>query len=82
MLALIEGPTLADRITQGPIPVDEALSIAKQIAEAVLEGRVKDDPTNGSVSFNNTPFRGMKHHVKIGRHYFYRSRMVQVASGE
>ena len=31
----MEGPTLADRIAQGPIPVDEALPIAKQIAEAL-----------------------------------------------
>ena len=35
MLELVEGPTLADRIAQGPIPVDEALPIAKQIAEAL-----------------------------------------------
>ena len=35
MLELVEGPTLADRIGQGPIPVDEALPIAKQIAEAL-----------------------------------------------
>ena len=35
VLELVEGPTLADRITQGPIPIDEALPIAKQIAEAV-----------------------------------------------
>jgi serine/threonine protein kinase len=35
VLELVEGPTLADRITQGAIPVDEALSIAKQIAEAL-----------------------------------------------
>ena len=34
-LELIEGPTLADRIAQGPIPVDESLPIAKQIAEAL-----------------------------------------------
>ncbi len=34
-MELVEGPTLADRIAQGPIPVDEALPIAKQIAEAV-----------------------------------------------
>ncbi len=36
-MELVEGPTLADRIAQGPIPIDEALPIAKQIAEA-LEG--------------------------------------------
>ena len=35
MLELIEGPTLADRIAKGPIPVDEALPIAMQIAEAL-----------------------------------------------
>ena len=31
----MEGPTLEDRIKQGPIPIDEALPIAKQIAEAL-----------------------------------------------
>ena len=35
VLELIEGPTLADRITEGPIPVDEALDIARQIADAL-----------------------------------------------
>ena len=35
VLELVEGPTLADRITQGPIPIDEALPIATQIAEAL-----------------------------------------------
>src|SRR5580658_3072231 len=35
VLALIEGPTLADRIKAGPIPVDEAVGIAKQIVEAL-----------------------------------------------
>ena len=31
----VEGPTLEDRIAQGAIPVDEALPIAKQTAEAL-----------------------------------------------
>ena len=35
VLELVEGPTLADRISHGPIPLDEALPIAKQIAEAL-----------------------------------------------
>ena len=35
VLELIEGPTLADRIAEGPIPVDEALTIATQIADAL-----------------------------------------------
>jgi serine/threonine protein kinase len=35
VMELVEGPTLADRIAPGPIPVDEALPIARQIAEAM-----------------------------------------------
>ncbi len=35
VMELVEGPTLADRIAQGAIPVGEALPIAKQIAEAL-----------------------------------------------
>ena len=35
VLELVEGPTIADRIASGPIPVDEALPIARQIAEAL-----------------------------------------------
>ena len=35
ILELVEGPTLADRIAQGPIPLEEALPIARQIAEAL-----------------------------------------------
>ena len=35
VLELVEGPTLADRIKQGQIPLDKALPIAKQIAEAL-----------------------------------------------
>src|SRR5262249_34498401 len=35
VLQLVEGPTLADRIAQGPMSLDEALPIARQIAEAL-----------------------------------------------
>jgi serine/threonine protein kinase len=35
VLALIEGPTLADRIEAGPIAIEEAVAIAKQIIEAL-----------------------------------------------
>ncbi len=35
VLELVEGPTLADRIGLGPIPVSEAIPIARQIAEAL-----------------------------------------------
>ena len=70
VLELVEGPTLADRIKQGPIPLDEALPIAKQIAEALEAAhergvihrdlkpaniKVKDD---GTVKVNRTGFVG------------------------
>jgi len=35
VLELVDGSTLADRIAKGPIPLDEALPIAKQIADAL-----------------------------------------------
>lgn len=35
ILEYVEGETLADRLARGPIPVDEALPLAKQIAEAL-----------------------------------------------
>ena len=35
VLELVDGPTLADRIVQGPVAVAEALTIARQIAEAL-----------------------------------------------
>jgi serine/threonine-protein kinase len=35
IMELVEGPTLAEQIGRGPIPVGEALAIAKQIAEAL-----------------------------------------------
>ena len=35
VMEFVEGLTIADRVAPGPIPVDEALPIAKQIAEAL-----------------------------------------------
>ena len=35
VLEFVDGPTLADRIAQGSIAIDEALSIARQIADAL-----------------------------------------------
>jgi len=35
VLQLVEGDTLADRIARGPVPLDEAMPIARQIAEAL-----------------------------------------------
>ena len=41
VMELVEGETLAERIQQGPVPVDEAARIAKQIAEAVESAHEK-----------------------------------------
>jgi Tol biopolymer transport system component len=35
VMEFVEGPTLADRIAQGAIPLDESIQIAKQIAQAL-----------------------------------------------
>ena len=35
VLELVEGPTLAERIKEGAVPLEEAMNIAKQIAEAL-----------------------------------------------
>src|SRR6202521_3834876 len=35
VLELVDGPTLAERIAQGPMPLEEALPIARQIAQAL-----------------------------------------------
>ncbi len=41
VLELVEGPTLADRITGGAISLEEALAIARQIAEALAYAHEK-----------------------------------------
>src|SRR5687767_7926228 len=35
VLELVDGPTLSDRIATGPLPIEEALRLARQIAEAL-----------------------------------------------
>ena len=42
VMELVEGPTLSDRIAQGPIPIDEALSIARQVSAALEAAHDKD----------------------------------------
>ena len=53
VMELVEGPTLADRLKQGPIPLEEALAVARQIAaglEAAHEkGIVHRDLKPGNV---------------------------------
>jgi len=41
VLELVEGPTLADRLAAGPLALTEALSIARQIAEALAAAHDK-----------------------------------------
>ena len=60
VMELVEGPTLANRIAQGAIPADEALPIARQIAEALEaahgQGIIHRDlkPTNIKVRNDGT----------------------------
>ena len=35
VLELVEGPTLAERLADGPLPIPEALGIARQVADAI-----------------------------------------------
>jgi Tol biopolymer transport system component len=58
VLQLVEGPTLADRVAQGPVPLAEALEISSQLARALEaahdSGIVHRDlkPTNVKVSID------------------------------
>ncbi len=45
-LELVEGECLADQLSRGPIPVDESLTIARQISEAPQAAHEKVDPEN------------------------------------
>src|SRR5215831_10688408 len=42
VMELVDGRTLADRIDGGPIPIDEALSVAQQIVEALEAAHEQD----------------------------------------
>jgi eukaryotic-like serine/threonine-protein kinase len=57
VMELVEGPTLADRIKRGPIPIDESLRIAAQITEALEyaheRGIVHRDLKPANVSVTN-----------------------------
>jgi eukaryotic-like serine/threonine-protein kinase len=59
-MELVEGPTLADRIAAGPMPIDEALGIAAQIADALEAAHEKNivhrdlKPANIKLNSNGT----------------------------
>jgi Tol biopolymer transport system component len=42
VMELVDGPTLAERIAQGPLPVSEALNVAQQIASALEAAHERD----------------------------------------
>jgi serine/threonine-protein kinase len=41
VMELVEGPTLAERLDRGPVPLEETVSIGRQIAEALEEAHEK-----------------------------------------
>jgi serine/threonine-protein kinase len=41
VMELVEGPTLAERLASGPLSLEDALSVARQIAEALEEAHEK-----------------------------------------
>jgi serine/threonine protein kinase len=56
-MELVEGPTLADRITEGAIPLEEALAIARQVAdglEAAHDNRTEAGIPQAILSFAKT----------------------------
>lgn len=58
MVQLVGGSTLADRIKQAPIPVDETVRIARQIAEqSTRMGGLK--PANLKVTADDTVYFGL-----------------------
>ena len=57
VLEFIEGPTLADRIATEPMPVDEALAIARQIA-AALESAHERGVIHRDLKPSNIKFSG------------------------
>ena len=57
VLELVEGETLADRIARGPMPLDEVLLVARQIAEALeaaLRSRLGGEALSAAIEIVRT----------------------------
>jgi len=60
VMELVQGPTLADRIHQGPIPIEDVLKIARQMADALEYAHEKSiihldlKPANVKVAADDT----------------------------
>src|SRR5262249_5896099 len=63
ILELVEGDTLAQRLKSGPLPLDEALTVARQIAEALEaaheKGVIHRDLKPANIAFTTD------NHVKV-----------------
>ena len=69
ILEYIEGDTLEERLRRGALPLDEALPIAKQIAEAIEaaheKGVIHRDLKPANVKFTNSGGGGAGEQVKV-----------------
>jgi eukaryotic-like serine/threonine-protein kinase len=55
VMELVEGETLQSLVSKGPIPLDDAVAIAKQIVDAVEAAHEKGHRSIGGQGFGATP---------------------------